>query len=61
MSDIAVIIGVNASQGLGAAVARRFARGGFQVVVAGRTEERLANVAKEIEADGVDAILKSLV
>ena len=52
MSDIAVIIGVNASQGLGAAVARRFARGGFQVVVAGRTEERLANVAKEIEADG---------
>ncbi len=52
MSDIAVIIGVNASQGLGAAVARRFARGGLQVMIAGRTEERLASVASEIQAEG---------
>jgi NAD(P)-dependent dehydrogenase (short-subunit alcohol dehydrogenase family) len=52
MTDIAVVIGVGASEGLGAAVARRFARGGLQVVVAGRTEERLARVTGEINAEG---------
>jgi NAD(P)-dependent dehydrogenase (short-subunit alcohol dehydrogenase family) len=52
MTDIALVIGVGASQGLGAAVARRFARGGLQVVVAGRTEERLSQVADEITEAG---------
>ncbi|NCF19214.1 MAG: SDR family NAD(P)-dependent oxidoreductase, partial [Haliea sp.] len=52
MSDIAVIIGVSASQGLGAAVSRRFARGGMQVVVAGRSEDRLSQVVQEITTDG---------
>lgn len=51
MSDVAVIIGVSASQGLGAAVARRFARGGMQVVVAGRSEDRLSKVVQEITTD----------
>ena len=44
MGDIAVVVGVNASAGLGAAVARRFAREGVHVVLAGRTPERLAQV-----------------
>lgn len=52
MSDIAVVVGVSASNGLGAAVARRFAKGGLQVVVAGRTEEKLKSVAREIETAG---------
>ncbi len=52
MKDTAVVIGVGASAGLGAAVARRFARAGLQVVIAGRTEDRLARVAGEITADG---------
>lgn len=52
MSDTAVIIGVGASRGLGAAIARRFAGGGMQVVIAGRSEDKLSTVADEIKSAG---------
>lgn len=55
MSDVAVVVGVGASNGLGAAVARRFAQGGLDVVVAGRTEGKLQEVVQEIEAKGAVA------
>lgn len=48
----AVVVGVGASRGTGAAAARRFAREGLHVFLAGRTPERLEAVAKEIEAAG---------
>ena len=48
----AVVVGVGASRGTGAATARRFAREGLHVFLAGRTAERLEAVAKEIEASG---------
>jgi NAD(P)-dependent dehydrogenase (short-subunit alcohol dehydrogenase family) len=48
MQKTAVVVGVGAEEGLGAAVARRFARGGFYVIVGGRTQEKL------------DAVLASL-
>ena len=48
----AIVIGVGAARGVGAAVARRFALGGFHVVIAGRTEERLDERATEIRALG---------
>ena len=57
MSDIAIVLGVSASNGLGAAIARRFARGGLHVVVAGRTEQRLAIVVAEIKAQDGHASL----
>jgi NAD(P)-dependent dehydrogenase (short-subunit alcohol dehydrogenase family) len=47
---IAVVAGVGSCKGLGAALARRFAREGLLVLVAGRTEQRLENVAAEIIA-----------
>lgn len=52
MTDTAIVIGVRASEGLGAAVARRFAREGLSVFVMGRTQEKLAVVADEITASG---------
>lgn len=55
MSDIAVVVGVSASNGLGAAVARRFGKGGLHVIVSGRTDERLKAVVGEIEAAGGSA------
>lgn len=55
MSDIAVVVGVSASNGLGAAIARRFAVGGLHVIVSGRTDERLRAVVEEIEAAGGSA------
>jgi NAD(P)-dependent dehydrogenase (short-subunit alcohol dehydrogenase family) len=48
----ALIVGVGASQGLGAASARRFAREGLHVVIAGRTAEKLRQVAAELAAAG---------
>jgi NAD(P)-dependent dehydrogenase (short-subunit alcohol dehydrogenase family) len=48
----AVVIGVGAVAGLGAALAGRIARAGLHVFLAGRTQARLESVAKEIEAEG---------
>ncbi|WP_421989084.1 SDR family NAD(P)-dependent oxidoreductase [Roseococcus sp.] len=52
MATDAIIIGVGAEQGLGAAIARRFAREGHRVIVAGRTMAKLATVVEGIEAAG---------
>ena len=43
---VAVVIGVGAETGLGAALARRFAREGLRVTIAGRTLDRLRAVAE---------------
>ena len=51
----ALVVGVGASQGLGAAAARRFARGGLHVVVAGRTKDKVDAVANEVRASGGSA------
>jgi short-subunit dehydrogenase len=48
----AIVIGVGAESGLGAALARRFAKEGLSVTIAGRTLERLQAVAAEITATG---------
>jgi len=48
----AVIIGVGARVGLGAALCRRFAAEGLHVFAAGRTLEKLAAVVAEIESAG---------
>ena len=52
MTDIAVVVGVGAINGLGAAIARRFARENYTVVVAGRTSEKLKLVSEDIIQDG---------
>ena len=48
----AIVVGVGAQSGLGAALACRFAREGLCVVLVGRTLERLELVATEIRANG---------
>ena len=48
----AVVIGVGSERGLGAALARRFAKEGLRVVLAGRTAKRLDAVAAAIESAG---------
>lgn len=53
---VAWIAGVGARDGLGAAVARRFAQEGLAVVLTGRTPERLADVAAQIQAQGGRAL-----
>lgn len=47
-----LVVGVGASQGLGAAIARRFAAGGHPVVIAGRNAEKLEQTRRELEAAG---------
>jgi NAD(P)-dependent dehydrogenase (short-subunit alcohol dehydrogenase family) len=47
-----LVAGVGASRGLGAAIARRFAAGGYPVVIAGRNAPKLAATLAELEASG---------
>ncbi|MDM0021455.1 SDR family NAD(P)-dependent oxidoreductase [Variovorax saccharolyticus] len=51
-APVAWIAGVGASAGLGAALARRFASGGYSVALTGRTAQQLQAVAAEIESAG---------
>jgi NAD(P)-dependent dehydrogenase (short-subunit alcohol dehydrogenase family) len=46
---VALVVGVGSRQGLGAAIARRFASGGFHVLVAGRTAEKVQDVARDTQ------------
>jgi NAD(P)-dependent dehydrogenase (short-subunit alcohol dehydrogenase family) len=48
----AVIVGVGASRGLGAAIARRFAREGFRLTVLGRNRDKLGAAVQELRATG---------
>ena len=51
----AVVLGVGAERGLGAAASRRFAKEGHHVLVAGRTAAKIDKVAESIRAAGGSA------
>jgi NAD(P)-dependent dehydrogenase (short-subunit alcohol dehydrogenase family) len=51
----AVVVGVGAERGLGAALCRRFAQGGYHVLVAGRTPAKIDRVAEAIVSAGGSA------
>lgn len=52
MSKSAIVVGVGAREGVGGALARRFAREGLHVFVAGRTAEKLDVVVADIRDSG---------
>ena len=56
LPSVAWVVGVGPSKGLGAALARRFARGGSTAVITGRNEARLQSVAAEIRDSGFNAV-----
>lgn len=51
----AVVVGVGAERGVGAAVCRRFAKEGYHVLVAGRTPAKIEQVVATIAAGGGSA------
>jgi NAD(P)-dependent dehydrogenase (short-subunit alcohol dehydrogenase family) len=51
-----LIVGVGASQGLGAAIARRFAAGGYPIAIAGRNAAKLQATAEELAAAGAQVV-----
>lgn len=55
-SEVVWITGVGAVAGLGAALARRFADGGYQVAVSGRSPDKLQAVVDDIQQRGGRAI-----
>jgi NAD(P)-dependent dehydrogenase (short-subunit alcohol dehydrogenase family) len=56
MSETKVAVVAGVGPGLGGAVARRFAKGGFAVALMSRTEEKLEAVRAEIEGAGGRAL-----
>ena len=55
MSRSVIVIGAGASNGVGGALTRKFASEGHHVVVAGRTEAKVAALAEEVIAAGGSA------
>lgn len=52
MTNVAIILGVSAINGLGTALANKFSKEGMSVVIAGRTQARLEAVAEHINTQG---------
>ena len=52
MNKIALITG--ATSGIGEGCARRFARGGYNLILTGRNTGKLEILKKELEAEGVE-------
>ncbi|WP_293372396.1 SDR family NAD(P)-dependent oxidoreductase [Nevskia sp.] len=48
----AIVFGVGTARGVGGAVCKRFAREGYDVIVAGRTPAKINQVVVEIAATG---------
>jgi NAD(P)-dependent dehydrogenase (short-subunit alcohol dehydrogenase family) len=57
LNKVAAVLGVG--PGLGAAIARRFAREGFAVALMARNEDGLSGIRQEIEAGGATALTVS--
>ena len=55
MPESAIILGAGASDGVGGALARRFAAEGLHAIIAGRTEEKVQAIAREIVDAGGSA------
>jgi NAD(P)-dependent dehydrogenase (short-subunit alcohol dehydrogenase family) len=51
----AVVVGVGAERGIGGAVCKRFSAEGYHVLVAGRSESKIEEVARSIRAGGGSA------
>jgi len=49
---VAIVVGVGAELGLGAALCRRFAEGGHHVFVAGRSDDKIEQVVRTIVSKG---------
>lgn len=52
---VAIVVGVGAERGLGAALCRRFAEGGYHVFVAGRSADKIEQVAHTVVSKGGSA------
>lgn len=64
MPESVIILGAGASDGVGGALARRFAAEGLHAIIAGRTKEKVQKIAQEIvnaggSAEGVRADVTS--
>ena len=55
VSGTVIVLGAGAREGIGGALAQRFAAGGHHVIVTGRTEEKIEALAASLRAEGHSA------
>ncbi len=55
MPGTVIVIGAGASQGVGGALSRKFAASGHHVIIAGRTDAKVAALAEEVRSAGGSA------
>ena len=55
MNETVLVVGAGAISGIGGAIARLFARRGFHVIVAGRTQSKLTDIVDCIASEGGSA------
>lgn len=51
-----IVLITGATSGIGRACARKFARGGYRIIITGRRAAALKNVAEELKSDGAEVL-----
>ena len=56
MSKKKIVLVTGATSGIGEGCAKRFAQGGYRVIITGRNREKLENLKRSLEADGTEVL-----
>ncbi len=56
MSKKGIVLVTGATSGIGEGCAKRFAQGGYRVIITGRNREKLDSLKKSLEADGTEVL-----
>lgn len=56
MSNKRIVLITGATSGIGEGCAKRFARGGYRIIITGRNGEKLDSLKRSLETDGTEVL-----